>query len=260
MLVDSHCHLNYKGLADDIKAVLERGRGAGVGYFLAINTKLGEFEEVRAIARSHRDVSCTVGVHPHEAEGAGDLTAEEIVERTGDAQVVGIGETGLDYYYDNSPREAQRRSFKTHIEAAQETGLPLVVHSREAEADTEALLAEACKRGPLKAVIHCFTGSRGFMERMVELGFTISLSGIVTFKTATDLQETAKHIPPDRLLVETDAPFLAPVPHRGKTCEPAYVADTARFVAGLRGMEDNELAAMTTENFFRLFDKTPQPS
>lgn len=259
MLVDSHCHLNYKGLFEDVNGVLERGRATGVGYFLTINTKLREFEEVRAIARTNADVSCTVGIHPHEAEGAGDLTAADILQRTADPDVVGLGETGLDYYYDNSPREAQRQSFAVHIEAAQESGLPLVVHSREAEADTEALLADAVGRSPLKAVIHCFTGSRGFMERMVELGFHISLSGIVTFKTATDLQETAKHIPLDRLLVETDSPFLAPVPHRGRTCEPAYVAHTARFVAGLRGIDEAELAARTTENFFQLFDKAERP-
>jgi len=255
MLVDSHCHLNYKGLSEDVNSVLERGRAAGVGYFLTINTKLGEFEDVRAIARANADVSCTVGIHPHEAESAGDLTTGAIVERTADRDVVGIGETGLDYYYDNAPRAAQRASFATHIEAAQEAGLPLVVHTRDAEADTEALLREGAQGGGLEAVIHCFTGSRGFMERMVELGFYISLSGIVTFKKAADLQETAKQIPADRLLVETDSPFLAPVPHRGKPCEPAYVADTARFVAGLRGIDEAELAAQTTANFFRLFER-----
>jgi len=255
MLVDSHCHLNYKGLSEDMNSVLERGRAAGVGYFLTINTKLGEFEDVHAIARANADVSCTVGIHPHEAESAGDLTAGDILERTADPDVVGIGETGLDYYYDNAPRAAQRASFATHIEAAQEAGLPLVVHTRDAEADTEALLREGAQGGGLEAVIHCFTGSRGFMERMVDLGFYISLSGIVTFKKAADLQETAKHIPADRLLVETDSPFLAPVPHRGKPCEPAYVADTARFVADLRSIDEAELAAQTTANFFRLFER-----
>jgi len=260
MLVDSHCHLNYKGLVDDLDGVLERARAAGIDRFLTINTRLSEFNDVRAIAERYADVTCTVGVHPHEAESAWEVSVEDIVARTEDPLVAGIGESGLDYYYDNAPREAQRESFRKHIAAAQQTGLPLVVHSREAEDDTAALLREAKEQGPLEAVMHCFTGSRAMMEAMVDLGFYISLSGIVTFKTATDLQETAKAIPPERLLVETDSPFLAPVPHRGRPCEPAYVADTARFVADLRGMTADELAALTTENFFRLFERVPKPA
>jgi len=255
MLVDSHCHLNYKGLAEDVDGVLERGRAAGIGYFLTINTKIAQYDEVLTIARGHDDVSATVGIRPHEAEAEIDVTTAAIVARTAPPEIAGIGETGLDYYYDNAPREAQREMFRRHIAAARETGLPLVVHSRDAEDDTTALLEEGLADGPLTAVIHCFTGSRPFMERMVSLGFYISLSGIVTFKNATDLQETAKAVPADRLLVETDSPFLAPVPHRGKPCEPAYVADTARFLAALRGDSIEDLTAQTTANFFEVFGK-----
>lgn len=258
MLVDSHCHLNYEGLRDDPEGVVGRARAAGVGAFLSINTKLREYDEVVAIAERFGDVFGTVGIHPHEAEtGVG---AAEIVKRTHHPRIVGIGETGLDYYYDNAPREAQKASFAEHIRAAQETGLPLVVHSRDAEEDTAAMLADALRDRPFSAVIHCFTGSRAFMERMVGLGFFISISGIVTFRSARDLQETAKAIPPDRLLIETDAPFLAPVPHRGKPCEPAFVADTARFLATLRGIEVAALAELTAENFFRLFTKARRPA
>jgi len=260
MLVDSHCHLNYGGLADDLDGVLERGRAAGIGRFLTINTRLDEFADVYAIAERYADVACTVGIHPHEAAKAQAISAEDIAARADDPLVAGIGESGLDYYYDNAPREAQRESFRKHIAAAQKTGLPLVVHSREAEDDTAELLREGLEQGPLKAVMHCFTGSRAMMAAMVELGFFISLSGIVTFKNATELQETAKAVPAERLLVETDSPFLAPVPHRGRPCEPAYVADTARFVAELRGIGEDELAALTTENFFRLFERVPKPA
>lgn len=258
MLVDSHCHLNYKGLAEDVDGVLERARAAGIGYFLTINTKIAQYDEVLTIARSHDDVSATVGIHPHEAEAEQGITTAEIVARTAPSEIVGIGETGLDYYYDNAPRDAQREMFRRHIAAARETGLPLIVHSRDAEDDTTALLEEGLAQGPFKAVIHCFTGSRPFMERMVALGFYISLSGIVTFKSAKDLQATAKAVPADRLLVETDSPFLAPVPHRGKPCEPAYVADTARFLADLRGESFDTLAAQTTANFFGVFDRLPR--
>lgn len=253
MLVDSHCHLNYEGLRDDPEGVVARARAAGVGTFLTINTKLREYDEVVAIAERFPDVFGTVGVHPHEAETG--VAAAEIVARTRHPRIVGIGETGLDYYYDNAPREAQKASFAEHIRAAQETGLPLVVHSRDAEEDSAAMLAAAIADKPFSAVIHCFTGSRAFMETMVGLGFFISISGIVTFKSARELQETAKAIPEDRLLIETDAPFLAPVPHRGKPCEPAHVADTARFVAELRGVTLADIAAITTRNFFALFLK-----
>ncbi len=255
MLVDSHCHLTYEGLREDIAGVLARARAAGVETFLTIATRLVDHDEIVAVTERYAQIFATVGVHPHEAERAADLTAETLAARARHPRIVGIGETGLDYYYDNAPRNAQRAAFRAHIAAAQETGLPLVVHSREAEDDTRTLLAEAVERGSLRAVIHCFTGSREFMKEMLGMGFYISISGIVTFKSAKDLQETVKAIPEDRLLLETDAPFLAPVPHRGKRCEPAFVADTARFVARLRGVDLEKLAASTTANFFRLFEK-----
>jgi TatD DNase family protein len=187
------------------------------------------------------------------------MGAADLIARTAHPRIIGLGETGLDYFYENAPRDHQIKSFKEHIAAARETGLPLIIHSRDAEADSFDILSAQLKKGPFKAVIHCFTGSRNFMKQMVDLGFFISISGIVTFKKATDLQETAKAIPDDRLLVETDAPFLAPVPYRGKICEPAYVADTARFLANLRGVELEDLARQTTTNFFRLFSKATPP-
>lgn len=259
MLVDSHCHLNYKGLVEDVDQVVERGRAAGIGTFLTINTRLSEYDDIITLTERFQDVYGTVGIHPHEAENEAGVTAESLIERSRHPRIIGLGETGLDYFYDNAPHDAQKASFRAHLEAGQKTGLPLVVHTRNAEDDTLQIMTEALERGPYKAVIHCFTGSRGFMEKMVDLGFYISISGIVTFKKAQDLQETARHIPADRLLVETDAPFLAPVPHRGKICEPAYVADTARFISDLRDMPFDNLSRLTTENFFRLFSKASRP-
>ncbi|GAK32834.1 TatD-related deoxyribonuclease [Iodidimonas nitroreducens] len=260
MLVDSHCHLNYEGLAHDVDAVIERGRAAGIGTFLSINTKLREYDEIIALVDQYHDVFGTVGIHPHEAQAETGMGAADLIARTAHPRIIGLGETGLDYFYENAPRDHQIKSFKEHIAAARETGLPLVIHSRDAEADSFDILSAELEKGPFKAVIHCFTGSRNFMKQMVDLGFYISISGIVTFKKATDLQQTAKAIPDDRLLVETDAPFLAPVPYRGKICEPAYVADTARFLANLRGIELEDLARQTTANFFRLFSKATPPS
>jgi TatD DNase family protein len=255
MLIDSHCHLNYKGLVEDQPAVLERARAAGVTGFLNISTRQSEWDVVVATARREPDVWATIGIHPHEADAHPDLGAQALLDAAADPKVIGIGETGLDYFYDHSDRAAQRDRFRVHIRVARETGLPLVVHTRDAEDDTAAILAEEMGKGAFPALIHCFTASRGFAERMLELGLSISLSGIVTFKNARELQEIAAKIPVDRLLVETDSPFLAPVPHRGKTCEPAYVADTARFVAGLRGVEPEALGETTSGNFFRLFAK-----
>ncbi len=255
MLVDSHCHLNYEGLREDVAGTLARARNAGVNHLLTINTRLEEAAEVRAIAEAHGGVFASVGVHPHEAEKGGVDDPGRIVALTDHPLVVGIGETGLDYYYEHAPRAAQRNSFAAHIVAAQETGLPLIVHSRDAEEDSARMLRAAMAEREFPLLIHCFTGSRRFMEEMVEIGALISISGIVTFKSARELQETAREIPAERLLVETDAPYLAPVPHRGRRCEPAYVADTARFLARLRGISFEELARVTTANFFRLFDK-----
>ena len=254
-LIDSHCHLNYEGLAERQGEVLAIARNRGVAGFLNISTRQKEWSEVIAVAERNADVWATVGVHPHEADAHPDLGAKALVEGAQHLKVIAIGECGLDYYYDKSDRKAQRERFQAHIEAARETGLPLVIHTRDAEEDTAAMLSEAVKEEGVAGVLHCFTGSADLARKALDLGFYISLSGIVTFKNATDLQETAKIIPEDRLLVETDAPFLAPVPNRGKTCEPAFVADTAAFVANLRGETIESVADSTTANFFRLLAK-----
>lgn len=254
MLIDSHCHLNYPGLVEDNAGVLARARAAGVGGFLGISTRRNEWDAVIAQADAEADVWATVGIHPHEADLHPDTDTAMLVDAARHGRVIGIGETGLDYYYDKSDRARQQASFRAHIAAARATGLPLIVHTRDAEPDTLALLREPGE-GVLTGVIHCFTASQAFAEQALALGFYISLSGIVTFKNARDLQASAATIPADRLLVETDAPFLAPVPMRGKTCEPAFVAHTAAFVASLRGESADTLAATTTANFFRLFSK-----
>ena len=258
-LIDSHCHLNYKGLAEDQQAVLDRARAAGVMGFLNISTRQREWAEVIATAEREPDVWATVGIHPHEADGHADLGAAVLRYATQHPRVIGIGESGLDYYYDKSDRAVQRDLFRMHIAVARDTGLPLVIHTRDAEEDTAVIIAEEMGQGAFPALIHCFTASAGFGQRMVELGLTISLSGIVTFKNAREIQEFAKEIPADRLLVETDSPFLAPVPHRGKTCEPGFVRHTAEFVAQLRGETPEQLAASTSANFFRLFSKASRP-
>ena len=255
MFIDSHCHLNYKGLVEDQQAVLERARAAGVVRMLNISTRASEWDEVIGLAEQEDDVMASIGIHPHEADLHPDVHADRLVEKAAHPRVIGIGETGLDYYYDHSDRERQRQSFRSHIAAARETQLPLIVHTRDAEADTLSILGEEMGKGRFPALIHCFTASRGFADRVLELGLYISLSGIVTFKNARELQETARAIPLDRLLIETDAPFLAPVPHRGRTCEPAFVADTAAFLAGLRDEPIERLAEATSANFRHLFAK-----
>ncbi|MEO6093406.1 MAG: TatD family hydrolase [Novosphingobium sp.] len=255
MLIDSHCHLEYEGLVEDQPGVLTRARAAGITGMLNISTRRSEWERVIATATREPGVWASVGIHPHEADGHADLGAAALIEAAENPKVIGIGETGLDYHYDRSDRATQRALFRTHIAVARETGLPLIVHTREAEADTAAILSEEMGKGTFPALIHCFTASANFARTMLELGLTISLSGIVTFKNAKDLQTVAAGLPEDRFLVETDAPFLAPVPHRGRTCEPAHTADTARFVASLRGVVPEALAEVTTRNFFRLFSK-----
>ena len=254
-LIDSHCHLNYEGLAERQDEVLENARELGVEGFLNISTRQREWDEVIALAEREPDVWATVGVHPHEADAHPDLGARALADAASHSSVIAIGECGLDYYYDKSDRQAQRERFQAHIQAARETGLPLVVHTREAEADTAEMLEAAAREGGVNGVLHCFTGSAELARKGLDLGFYISLSGIVTFKNAADLQATARWLPEDRMLVETDAPFLAPVPHRGQKCEPAFVDDTARFVAELRGEDPEALGEATTANFFRLFPK-----
>ncbi len=255
MLIDSHCHLEYEGLVEDQGGVLDRARSAGVQGFLNISTRRSEWDRVVATAERHADVWASVGIHPHEADQHADLGEAALLEATKHPKVVGIGETGLDYYYDKSDREVQQALFRTHISVARETGLPLIIHTRDAEEDTFRILDEEMGKGGFPALIHCFTASADFGRKVLDLGLSISISGIVTFKNAQDLQAVVATIPADRILVETDSPFLAPVPHRGKRCEPAYTADTARFVADLRGTSTAELGAATTRNFFNLFKK-----
>jgi TatD DNase family protein len=255
MLIDSHCHLEYKGLVEDQQGVLSRAREAGVGGFLSISTRQREWQQVVATAERESDVWASVGIHPHEADAHADMGEAALLEAAAHPKVIAIGETGLDYYYDHSDRVMQQSLLRRHIAVSRETGLPLIVHTRDAEADTAAILTEEMEQGAFPALIHCFTASAGFGRKMLDLGLTISLSGIVTFKNAKDLQAIAAELPEDRLLVETDAPFLAPVPHRGRVCEPAFTADTARFVAQLRGTTPEHLAEVTTRNFFALFTK-----
>ena len=255
MLVDSHCHLEYEGLVEDQSAALDRARGAGVQAFLNISTKRAEWDQVVGTAQAKADVFASVGIHPHNADEHLDLTRAELLEATRDSNVIGIGETGLDYYYDHSDREAQQRLFRLHIDVAREVQLPVIIHTRDAEEDTLAILEDELGKGAFPALIHCFTASAEFGERVLDLGLSVSISGIVTFKNAKDLQAFAKDIPQDRLLVETDSPFLAPVPHRGRPCEPGFVRDTAQFLADLRGESLESLAGYTTRNFYALFSK-----
>ncbi|MBB6122573.1 TatD family hydrolase [Sphingobium subterraneum] len=254
-MIDSHCHLNYKGLVEDPNGVLTRARAAGVTGMLNISTRASEWDAVIGAAEREEDVWASVGIHPHEADEHPDVDRAQLVTRAAHPRVVGIGETGLDYYYDKSDRARQQASFRAHIGAARDTALPIIIHTRDAEEDTIAILRDEMGQGAFTGVIHCFTASGDFADAAMELGLFISISGIVTFKNAKDLQETAARLPLDRLLIETDSPFLAPVPHRGRPCEPAFVADTARFLATLRGETLDDLVAATTTNFFALFAK-----
>ena len=255
MFTDSHCHLNYKGLVEEQQAVLARARAAGVEAMLNISTRQSEWDEVIGLAEREGDVWASVGIHPHEADAHPDVQTATLVERARHPRVVGIGESGLDYYYDHSDRDRQRASFRAHIAAARETELPIIVHTRDAEGDTHAILADEMGKGAFAGVIHCFTASQDFADKALDLGLFISISGIVTFKNARALQDSARTVPADRLLIETDAPFLAPVPHRGRPCEPAFVVDTARFLAELRGEPIEALAEFTGANFRKLFSK-----
>lgn len=261
MLVDSHCHLDFEAFEADFDGVLSRATEAGVDTMVTICTRLSEFERIRAIAEAHPNIWCSLGVHPHEAAEEGVSVPDRLIELSAHPRVVGIGETGLDYYYEHSPRAEQQESFRAHIAAARATGLPLIVHTRDADDDTMDILeAESRKNGPVSGLIHCFSASSDLAERALALGFYLSFSGIVTFRRAEAVQAVAKLAPLDRMLVETDAPYLAPVPNRGKRNEPAFVRDTAAFVAKLRETTLAELAAATTENFYRLFSKAVRPA
>jgi len=258
MLVDSHCHLDFPDFAPELEAVVARAEAAGVGRMVTISTRVRRHAQVLAIAERFPNVTCSVGTHPHHAHEELDITAEELIARAQHPKVVAIGEAGLDYHYDNSPRDAQEQGFRTHIAAARATQLPLVIHAREADEDTARILEEEMGKGPFPAVLHCYTGGPELARRAIALGHSISFTGIVTFKNSGALREIAESLPADRFLVETDAPYLAPLPYRGKRNEPAYVAEVARVLAEVRGVSAEEIARQTTENFFRLFSKVPR--
>ena len=255
MLVDSHCHLDFPDFAAELDAVLARARAAKVARLVTISTKVGKFPALRAIAERFDEVYCSVGTHPHHAAKEPDVTVADLVAATKHPKVVAIGEAGLDYHYDNSPREAQEQGFRIHISAARETRLPLVIHAREADDDIARILEEESGRGSFPFVLHCYTGGEALARRGMALGGYVSFSGILTFKNSEDLRKIARELPEDRILVETDAPFLAPQPYRGKRNEPAFVAETARVLAETRGVSEAAIAKITSENFFRLFTK-----
>jgi TatD DNase family protein len=257
MLIDSHCHLDFPELSLELPDVLARAADAGVAGMLTISTRVVQFETLKAIAEAHANVFCSIGTHPHNAAEEADVTVEDLVAIAAHPKVVAIGEAGLDYHYDHSPREAQAQSFRTHIAAARETGLPLVIHAREADEDVARILEEESAAGTFPFVLHCFTSGPDLARRGLALGGYVSFSGVVTFKKADALREIARDVPEDRILVETDAPYLAPEPFRGKTNEPSYVAKTAARLAVLRGVSEEALARTTTENFFRLFGQVP---
>ncbi|WP_417831502.1 TatD family hydrolase [Terasakiella sp.] len=255
MLVDSHCHLDFPEFQEDFEAVLARAEEAGVKTMMTICTHVTKFDQVHAIAKAHDNIFCTVGIHPHNADSEPEVTVDQLVQWASDPKVVGFGETGLDYFYEHSPREIQQRQFRTHIEAARKLDLPVIVHTRDAEEDTLAIIEEEYNKAPFRGLIHCFSASDAFAQRVVSMGFYISISGIVTFKKAEELREAIKNVPVDRLLVETDAPYLAPIPKRGKRNEPAYTAFTAAKVAEIKGLSEEEFAKQSTDNYFTLFSK-----
>ena len=254
MLVDSHCHLNYEQLADTA-GIIARAKEAGVGMFQTISTQRSDFAEVKALADQYPEIYCSIGIHPHEAEPHEDISEEELLEAADHPKVIGIGETGLDFYYEHSPREAQKALFKRHISVARKLDLPVIVHSRNADEDTVAILKEAYTEAPFRFLIHCFSSTKYLAEESVKIGGYISISGIITFKKSQDLRDIAKEVPLEYLLVETDSPYLAPEPFRGKPCEPAYTKFTAQRLADIKGVSLAEIEQVTTANFHRLFSK-----
>jgi TatD DNase family protein len=255
VLVDSHCHLDFPDFEDDVDGLRTRAHTAGIGLMLTISTSLKTFPAVRAIAEKYDDVYCSVGVHPHEAEKEPDTATDQLIKLADNPVVVGIGETGLDYFYEHSPREVQKTVFRAHIAASRSTGLPLIVHTRDADDDTLAILEEEMEQGAFPGLIHCFSAGPDLARRAVDMGLYISFSGILTFKKAQEIRDIAANLPQDRLLVETDAPFLAPMPHRGKRNEPAFTAHTAACLAETRGVSTAQIEAATTANFLTLFNK-----
>lgn len=258
MLVDSHCHLDFPDLAADLDGVVSRARAAGIGRMVTISTRVRRLPELVSITDRYGDVFCSVGTHPHHAHEELDIAAADLVAKSAHPKIVAIGEAGLDYFYDKSPRPAQEQGFRTHIAAARETGLPLVIHSRDADDDMAQILEEEMGKGAFPAVLHCFTGGADLARRAIALGLYISFTGILTFKASQPLRDIAASLPADRILVETDAPYLAPGKHRGKRNEPAYVVETAKVLAETRGVSLDQIADLTTENFFRLFNKVPR--
>jgi TatD DNase family protein len=260
MLIDSHCHLDFPDFAAELDAVVARARAVGIERIVTISTRVARRRDLLAITERFPDVYCSVGTHPHYAHEEPDVTAADLVAYTGNDKVVALGEAGLDYHYDTAPREAQERGFRAHIAAARETGLPLVIHSREADEDTARILEEETGKGAFPAVLHCFTGGPELARRAIALGLSISFTGILTFKSSNALRAIAAGLPADRILVETDAPYLAPGKLRGKRNEPAYVVETAKVLAETRGVSFDEIASQTTANFYRLFSKVPRPA
>jgi len=260
MLVDSHCHLDFPDFAGDLDGIVARARAAGLGRMVTISTRVRKLPDLIAIADRFDDVFCSVGTHPHNAHEELDIGTAELVAKTAHPKVVAIGEAGLDYFYDKSPRPAQEQGFRAHIAAARQTGLPLVIHSREADDDMARILEEETGKGAFPAVLHCFTGGADLARRAIDLGLHISFTGILTFKNSQALRDIAASLPLDRILVETDAPYLAPGKHRGKRNEPSYVIEVAKVLAETRGVTLEEISRQTTENFFRLFSKAPAPA
>ena len=259
MLVDSHCHLDFDVFDEDRVETVQRAKSAGVGTLVTICTRVTQFDKILTIAESNPDIWCSVGIHPHQADEEPRVRLDDLLSRAAHPKVVGIGETGLDYHYDNSPRDVQKESFRTHIAAARETGLPLIVHTREADDDMADILEEEMGRGAFPGVLHCFSSGAELARRALDIGFYLSLSGIVTFKNARDLRDIVKSVPLDRILLETDSPFLAPVPNRGKRNEPSFVIHTATQVAEVKKIDLGEISICSTENFFRLFNKARRP-
>jgi TatD DNase family protein len=259
MLVDSHCHLDFPDFAEERAAIVDRALAAGVGRMVTISTRVRRFQQILEIAETFNEVYCSVGTHPHNAAEELDVTADELVRLAEHPKVVAIGEAGLDYHYDKAPRDAQAQGFRTHIAAARRTGLPLVIHARSADDDMASILEDETGKGAFPFILHCFSSGRRLAEIGVALGGYVSFSGILTFKNSPELRAIAADVPRDRLLVETDAPYLAPIPHRGKRNEPAYVTNTAKVLAETIGVSETEIADITTSNFFRLFTKMPRP-
>ena len=259
MLVDSHCHLDFDTFDNDRAETIRRAKEAGIGTIVTICTRISQFQDILALAQTDEEIWCSVGIHPHQVDDEPDASVEDLIIRSTDPKVIGIGETGLDFYYETSSRESQSRSFRTHIAASRETQLPLIVHARDADQDMANILEEEMKKGPFPGVLHCFSSTLELAQRALDIGFYISLSGIVTFKNANSLRDIVRGVPIERILVETDAPFLAPSPKRGKRNEPSFITHTAKKVAELKNLNFDELSMVSTKNFFQLFNKAKRP-